>query len=84
MDIHLLPHPYQGCKVLQSLCLYVCLTAHRCQKPHIQTLRHFLCMLHVAFCDDSAVCYVFRFVRFVYFTIHLNKTCTNRLNEAFV
>jgi len=33
----LLLRPPDGCKALQSLCLYVCLSACLCQKQHVQT-----------------------------------------------
>ena len=45
-----LQHYSEGCEVLRSACLYVCLSAglrSDISKPHVQTQRNFLYMLHV-------------------------------------
>ena len=39
--------PWEGCEALQSSFLYVCLSTHISQKPHVQTSQNFFYMLSV-------------------------------------
>jgi len=61
----------EGCEVLSSSCLYVCLSVRSVcwqsyiisQERHVKTSQNFLWMLPVtvaqSFADDNALCYVF-------------------------